>query len=93
MQSFNIPLEIVDIVDDTQQIEIFCPDVVNPGTYFNCVADIPRGTQLTAKVAMTDDVDAAMPPDETLVMPVPGESILGLIRMIFELCRWRRSRM
>ena len=37
-------------------VEIICPDVKQPGEYFNCVVDIPTGHDLTAEVIMVDDV-------------------------------------
>ena len=37
-------------------VEIICPDVKQPGEYFNCVVDIPTGHNLTAEVIMVDNV-------------------------------------
>ena len=37
-------------------VEIICPDVKQPGEYFNCVVDIPTGHDLTAEVIMVDNV-------------------------------------
>ena len=39
------------------QMEIVCPDVVDPGTFFLCHADIPRGTSLMANITIVDDID------------------------------------
>ena len=36
-------------------VEIICPDVKQPGEYFNCVVDIPTGHDLTAEVIMVDN--------------------------------------
>ena len=64
-------MTVAEPVSDTDQIEIVCPDVVNPGEYFLCVADIPRGSGLTLRVEMTDDIDAT---SDTVSqeMAVPG---------------------
>ena len=51
-------------------MEVFCPDVVHPGDFFNCIIDIPTGNQLSAKIVMKDDLDA----DQTMEteIKVPG---------------------
>ena len=41
---------------DSDPVEIICPDVKQPGEYFNCVVDIPTGHDLTAEVIMVDNV-------------------------------------
>ena len=38
------------------KMEILCPDVVLPGTYFNCTADVPKGQGLSAVFTLTDDL-------------------------------------
>ena len=35
------------------KMEIICPDVVLPGTFFNCTADIPKGQGLVANITFT----------------------------------------
>ena len=41
---------------DLDPVEIICPDVKQPGEFFNCVVDIPTGHNLTAEVIMVDNV-------------------------------------
>jgi hypothetical protein len=67
-----VKIEVHDPISPTDQIEIVCPDVVDPGTYFLCKADIPRGTSITANITMTDDVDGKK--ESTGNLRVPGES-------------------
>ena len=51
-------------------MEIICPDVVLPGTYFNCTADIPKGQGLTATITLRDDL--GLKTDEVSTITVPG---------------------
>ena len=34
---------VTESVLETDQVEIYCPDVIHPGEYFNCRVDIPTG--------------------------------------------------
>jgi hypothetical protein len=67
----TVPIEVHDPISLTDQIEVVCPNVVLPGTYFLCKADIPRGTKLTANITITDDIDGMK--ESTGNMPIPGE--------------------
>ena len=51
-------------------MEIICPDVVLPGTYFNCTADIPKGQGLSAVFTLTDDLSKV---NFTSSVKIPGE--------------------
>ena len=51
-------------------MEIICPDVVLPGTYFNCTADIPKGQGLSAVFTLTDDLTKV---NFTSSVKIPGE--------------------
>ena len=53
------------------KMEIICPDVVLPGTFFNCTADIPKGQGLSAVFTLTDDLTKE---NKTSDVKVPGES-------------------
>ena len=52
-------------------MEIICPDVVLPGTFFNCTADIPKGQGLIANITLRDDL--GIKPNETSQITVPGK--------------------
>lgn len=67
-------VHVEDPLDVTDQIEVVCPGLVEPGTYFNCHVDIPRGSQLTASVTMADDVDTSQL-TTTGNIQVPGRMI------------------
>ncbi len=43
-------------------MNVRCPTVINPGQYFQCVVDVPKGSGLSVEVRMKDDVDGSMPP-------------------------------
>ena len=49
------------------------PDVIHPGDYFNCVVDIPTGSDLKAEIEMKDDLTSEL--DTTGTMDVPGKGI------------------
>ena len=51
-------------------MEIICPDVVLPGTFFNCTADIPKGQGLSATITLRDDLGKNA--NETSTIYVPG---------------------
>ena len=53
------------------KMEIICPDVVLPGTFFNCTADIPKGQGLIANITLRDDL--GIKPNETSQITVPGK--------------------
>ena len=53
------------------KMEIICPDVVLPGTYFNCTADIPKGQGLEANITYRDDL--GLKNDEISHIHVPGK--------------------
>ena len=38
---------VVDPIYDNMGMEVVCPAVGTPGQFFTCVADIPRGSNLT----------------------------------------------
>ncbi len=54
------------------QLEVVCPEVADPGTFFLCHADVPRGTGLYINVSMSDDVQGLLPLDSTGWLKVPG---------------------
>ena len=62
---------VVETVTSSDQVEIVCPEVIHPGDFFNCVLDMPTGTDLTAEVVMTDDLNKTTP-KTTNVMSVPS---------------------
>ncbi len=50
-------IEVLEPIMPIDQTEVVCPDVIRPGTYFLCTADVPRGTGLQIEIRMSDDVD------------------------------------
>ena len=51
------------------KMEIICPDVVLPGTFFNCTTDIPKGQGLSANITLTDDLTNLK---KTSMVKIPG---------------------
>lgn len=47
---------VVERVMEEDQMEIVCPPVVFPGTYFTCVADVPTGNGLAGSLVFQDDL-------------------------------------
>ena len=43
-------------ITDYERMEIWCPDLVLPGTYFNCTVDVPKGQGLSAVITLKDDL-------------------------------------
>ena len=46
----------MDPIYDRMGLEVVCPPVVQPGEFFVCTADIPRGSGVTFELVMTDDL-------------------------------------
>ena len=63
------PKDVSDAKEDP--IQIVCPPVVYPGTFFNCRIDIPSGQDLVATITMVDDL-TLFEDANTGPMPVPG---------------------
>ena len=72
VQRTGVTVQVVETVTEEDQVEIICPDVIHPGDYFTCVVDIPTGTDLKAKIEMTDDLNGAA--DESPYMHVPRKA-------------------
>ena len=49
-------IHVVEQVTSEDETEIYCPDVINPGNFFECRMDVPKGNLLKAHVQMIDDV-------------------------------------
>ena len=76
---------VVEVPDSTDPIsyskmEIICPDVVLPGTFFNCTADIPKGQGLSATITLRDDLGLKV--DEVSTIHVPGNEFMMQISII-----------
>ena len=76
---------VVEVPDSTDPIsyskmEIICPDVVLPGTFFNCTADIPKGQGLSATITLRDDLGLKV--DEVSTIHVPGNQFMMQISII-----------
>lgn len=67
----SLKVNVEDPLEADDQVEVVCPDLVQPGTYFTCHVDIPRGSQLKATVTMSDDVNPAIT-TTTGEIKVPG---------------------
>ena len=52
------------------KMEVICPDVVLPGTFFNCTTDVPKGQGLSAVITLTDDLTKA---NMTSTIKIPGK--------------------
>ena len=52
-----LEVEVVDPIFAKMGLEVVCPPVVEPGNFFLCTADIPRGSGATFELVMTDDLD------------------------------------
>ena len=68
---------------DYKKMEIICPDVVLPGTYFNCTADIPQGQGLRAIIQLKDDLTNQT---NSSIVRIPGKLccyhyVLGSLRL------------
>ena len=63
-------IKVVETVTATDQVEVICPDVIHPGEYFTCVADMPTGSDLNATLIMVDDLNGDV--DASPEMPVPS---------------------
>lgn len=72
VQTVSREISVTETVKESDQVEIICPHVIHPGDYFNCIVDMPTGTDLTAEVIMTDDLDANKT-TTTGIMNVPSE--------------------
>jgi hypothetical protein len=72
LQRGSITVTVVETVTETDLVEIICPDVIHPGEYFTCVADIPTGTDLKATVIMSDDLNGDT--DGTELLHVPSKT-------------------
>ena len=69
VQRIAITVTVIETITEEDQIEIVCPDVIHPGEYFNCVADIPTGYDLEATIEMTDDLQAMVDSSPRMVVP------------------------
>ena len=77
---------VVERVTDDDELEVYCPDVVNPGEFFNCRIDIPTGNHLQAKIEMSDDLIADYI-NKTDIL-VPGTSI-SMVFVSVPICIWK----
>ena len=69
VQKIFTDVTVTESVLETDQVEIYCPDVIHPGEYFNCRVDIPTGTDLQATVTMKDDLNEEIDASEKMYVP------------------------
>ena len=79
VQTASLSVTVKEPISIEDQMEVVCPDVVNPGQYFLCRMDIPKGNDLKVNFTLIDDVSGAQ--DPTGIMTVPGEIMHKLMRL------------